>query len=155
MTSVFHDPNDVHALKCELAAEVLRFCGTLRLPVVGTSMLPAIWPGDTLFIENAPTTGVSEGDIVLFGRNGRLFAHRVVQKLAELRLLTCGDTTPRPDPVVDPQELLGIVSLIVRNGKHMAPRRKRRISERAIASVVRNSQIAARVLVGVRGRHLV
>jgi len=39
---------ETHALKCELAGEVLRSSGRLRLKVSGSSMLPVIRPGDTL-----------------------------------------------------------------------------------------------------------
>jgi len=37
-------------LGCELAAEVLRSSGRLRLRATGTSMLPAVWPGDVLSV---------------------------------------------------------------------------------------------------------
>ena len=69
-----------YALKCELAGEVLRSSGTLRLRAMGWSMLPTVWPGDTLVIERIHSDAVSEGDIVLFGRDRRVFAHRVVAK---------------------------------------------------------------------------
>jgi hypothetical protein len=36
-------------LGCELAAEVIRSFGRVRLRATGTSMLPAIWPGDVLY----------------------------------------------------------------------------------------------------------
>lgn len=154
MTSAVHDPNDVHAVKCELAAEVLRSWGALRLRVTGWSMLPAVWPGDTLMIESAGTGGVTEGDMVLFGRERRLFVHRVVKDLGDSKFLTRGDAMSAPDPVIDQHELLGRVSSIQRNGRCIVPRPKRSVSERAIAGLVRNSQIAARVLVGVRGRQI-
>ena len=154
MTPAFHG-SDVQALKCELAAEVLRSSGMLRLQVTGWSMLPSVWPGDTLMIESAPTGGVSEGDIVLFGRERRLFVHRVVKKLGDVKFVTRGDAMSAPDPVIDQHELLGRVSSIQRNGRCIAPRRRRSVLQRAIAGLVRNSKIAARVLVRVRGRHQV
>ena len=40
--------DESHAIKCELASEVLNRSGSLRLKVMGWSMLPAVWPGDTL-----------------------------------------------------------------------------------------------------------
>ena len=70
--------DDAHAVKCELAGEVLRASGRVRLQVTGWSMLPSVWPGDTLVIESVASDAVSEGDIVLFSRERRLFAHRVV-----------------------------------------------------------------------------
>lgn len=153
MTSSLQDPSDVHALKCELAAEVLRSCGILRLRVTGWSMLPAVWPGDTLLVESAGPGTTREGDIVLFGVERRLFVHRVVKDLGDSRFLTRGDAMCAPDPIIDGNQLLGRVSAIQRNGRRIAPRRRRSVSDRAIAGLVRNSQIAARVLVGVRGRH--
>lgn len=153
MTFSLQGPDDLHALKCELAAEVLRTCGRLRLQVRGWSMLPAVWPGDTLLVEKIEPGAVGPGDIVLFTCERRLFVHRVVKELGDARLLTRGDAMSAPDPVVDRHELLGRISFIQRKGRCIAPRRKRGFSEHAIAGLVRNSQIAARVLVGVRGRH--
>ncbi len=71
---------NANALKCELAGEVLRSSGTLRLRVTGWSMLPTVMPGDTLVIEHVSSDAVSEGDIVLFVRDRRFFVHRVVTK---------------------------------------------------------------------------
>jgi len=146
--------DDVHALKCEMAAEVLRSCGTLRLRAAGRSMLPAIWPGDTLVVEQASGGDVSEGDIVLFSRNGRFVAHRVVTKIASSvtpEIQTQGDATPQPDLPVSESDLLGKVSVILRNGKGIEPSRRLRLSQRAISVVIRRSEIAARVVVGMHG----
>ena len=146
--------DDAHAVKCELASEVLCSSGTLRLQVTGWSMLPAVWPGDVLVIERVTTDEVSEGDIVLFGRDRRLFAHRVVAKrLEDSTILTRGDAMPAPDPVVRKNELLGRVSSIVRNGRGIAPRSALHFAERVVASLVRSSVMAARVVVGVHGMH--
>ena len=143
-----------HALKCELADEVLRSSGTLRLRVMGWSMLPAVWPGDTLVIESVNGKAVSEGDIVLFRRDGRLFVHRVVAKGApngEAGIVTRGDAMPQPDPLVAEGDLLGRVTAIVRNGKRIEPRKVPRFPVRAVSALVRSSEIAARVVVGVHG----
>jgi len=143
-----------HALKCELAGEVLRSSGTLRLRVMGWSMLPAVWPGDTLVIESVKGNAVSEGDIVLFRRDRRLFVHRVVAKGApsgEAGIVTRGDAMPHPDPLIAEGDLLGRVTSIVRNGKRIEPRKVPSFSERAVSALVRNSEIAARVVVGVHG----
>ena len=146
--------DNAHAVKCELAGEVLRSSGTLRLKVMGWSMLPAVWPGDTLVIERIERGTVCEGDIVLFSRDRRLFAHRVVamsSPAGNAKLLTRGDAMPRPDPPVGDSDLLGKVTYIVRNGKWIKPSRPQRSSERAVAALVRSSEIAARVVVGVHG----
>ncbi len=146
--------DDTRAVKCELASEVLRSSGTLRLPVMGWSMLPAVWPGDTLVIERIEIGAVSEGDIVLFARDRRLVAHRVVTKTnsaGEQTILTRGDTMRQADPPVGDRNLLGKVVSILRNGKCIEPSKTPRFSERALSALVRNSEIAARVVVGVHG----
>ena len=142
---------DEHAIKCELAGETLRSSGTLRLQVTGWSMLPAVWPGDVLVIDRAESKDVAKGDIVLFGRDRRLFAHRVLSAGPEdSGILTRGDSMPAPDPIVREDELLGKVSFIVRNGKYIAPGQPGR-SQRAIAALVRSSNVAARLVVGMHG----
>ena len=140
-------------VKCHLAAETLRQSGKLRLQVMGWSMLPTIWPGDVLIIERAKTRSVSQGDIVLFGREQRFFVHRIVKKATQEPswLLTQGDAMEAPDPPVEDRDLLGKVSLIVRNGRCIQPRRKLNIRDKAVASLVRFSESGARLIVGLHG----
>jgi signal peptidase I len=144
---------NLNALKCELAEEVLRSSGSLRLRVTGWSMLPTVMPGDTLLIKRTPGNAVLEGDIVLFGRDRRFFVHRVVAKsLAHnAELVTRGDAMSAPDPPVPESDLLGRVSFILRNGKYIEPSRSLRFSERAVAALVQRSSFAARVVVDVHG----
>jgi signal peptidase I len=143
--------NAVNALKCELAGEVLRSSGKLRLRVTGWSMLPAVMPGDTLVIERVSSDAVSEGDIVLFGRDRRFFVHRVITKgePQNTELVTRGDAMRTPDPPVSASDLMGRVSFIVRNGKCLRPSQS--FPERAVAALVQRSMFAARVVVGVHG----
>ncbi len=146
--------DQIHASKCELAAEVLRSSGTLRLQVAGWSMLPAIWPGDTLLVEHLKSPSPEPGDIVLFGRDQRLFAHRVIGKTRHLGtwgILTRGDSMPVADPTVHPSELLGKVVMILRNGRSIGPRKTLRIHEHALASLFRHSELGARVVAAVHG----
>ena len=149
--SVAWQPKDrAHALKCEMAGEVLRSSGRLRLGVTGWSMLPSIWPGDTLELESAQADEVREGDIVLFGRDKRLFAHRVV-KTDRNAFVTRGDAMRCPDLPVDAGDLLGRVTGIMRDGKRIEPSRNPRLSLRAIARIARFSDFGARVVVGIHG----
>jgi signal peptidase I len=142
-----------NALKCELASEVLCSSGTVRLRVTGWSMLPTVMPGDTLVIARIQGESVTEGDIVLFGRDRRFFVHRVITKgrTQDAGFVTRGDAMPAPDPPVSQSDLLGRVSFILRNGKCIEPSRSPRLSERAIAALVQRSTLAARVIVGVHG----
>src|SRR5215471_40370 len=142
--------SESHAIKCELAAEVLRSSGKLRLQVTGWSMLPTVWPGDTLIVERVDSAEVTEGEIVLFRRDRRLFVHRVVKNQSAL-LVTRGDSMRTPDSPVDKNESLGRICSIVRNGRCVEPRRKLGAGERTMASLMQRSEVAARVIVGVRG----
>jgi len=143
-----------HAVAHELAAEVLRRSGRLVLPASGRSMVPAIWPGDSLVVEPATSSNVAPGDIVLFSNEYRFVAHRVVEKNGDAdkeRLLTRGDAMATADAPIRSGEILGKVSFIVRNGKCFEPKRILRRSERALATLLRGSETAARVIVGVHG----
>lgn len=142
--------DEVNALKCELASEVLRSSGSLRLGVTGWSMLPTIWPGDTLEIERTDCARVSAGDVVLFHRDRRLFVHRVV-KQDDTAILTRGDAMLRADPIVSNRELLGRVSLIVRDGRCVPPNSTLSLLQRALANVVQCSDFGAAVIVGIHG----
>jgi len=145
--------DDAHALQCELAGEVLRSSGALHLRVAGWSMLPTVWPGDTLVIEPTSHDQVCEGDIVLFSSGRRFVAHRVVAISGGggSSVQTQGDAVPLPDSPLTARELLGKVSFILCNGKYNEPSRRLRFPERAVAAVFRRSSSAARVVVGVSG----
>jgi len=142
---------EIHAAKCELAAEVLRTSGKLHLQVTGWSMLPSVWPGDTLIINRVASDEVVAGDIILFGRDRRLFAHRIVESNGAEGFVTHGDSMRNVDTPVAKEELLGKVSFIVRDGRCIEPRTTPRFAERVVAALVRRSDTAARVVVGVHG----
>jgi hypothetical protein len=151
MSSLPKGTCDAHALQCALAADVLRSHGKLRLRVNGWSMLPSVWPGDTLLVECTKDGAVREGDIVLFGRDRRLFAHRVIANTpahAGSTIATRGDAMPQPDPPISGHELLGKVAFISRNGTLIEPKQQR-ISQRAVSGLLRRSKLAARVAVGI------
>jgi len=114
-------------------------------------MLPTVWPGDTLIINRVVPGEVVAGDIALFGRDRRLFAHRVVRSNGAEEFVTRGDSMRSADAPVAKEDLLGKVSFIVRDGKCMEPRKTPRFGERVVAALVRRSGIAARVVVGVHG----
>jgi hypothetical protein len=106
-----------------LAIEVLRHTGTLRLTAFGVSMLPTFFPGDILNITVEPFTEIQDGDVVLFTRHSRFFIHRNLRRLqrgSETFLLTRGDGMPDPDDPVTAAELLGRVVSFER-GTRLAP----------------------------------
>ena len=88
------------AHKRALAAEVLASFGAARLPVTGSSMFPALCPGDLLDLRRPDV--IQDGDIVVFERHGQFVAHRVVSQTSAT-IVTRGDrlrfpTLPSPPP---------------------------------------------------------
>src|SRR5579862_900731 len=140
------DAIEAHRLKCEMAGDVLRSTGAFRLKVNGWSMLPTIWPGDILEIGASATGEAAPGDIVLYGRDERLFVHRVVAFRGG-QLITRGDAMPEADPPVPDGGVMGRVQFIVRRGGKNAPSRRLTIGQRAIARLVRSGSLGARTVV--------
>ena len=139
-----------NALKCELAGEVLRSFGPARFPAIGWSMLPAIWPGDTLVVERVMHDQVRTGDVVVVGRQGKLCAHRVIGKAGDAenpQWITQGDALPAPDCPVAKNELLGRVSYLIRAGRLIAVPAELNSIKRLTAKIVSRSVPAARALV--------
>ena len=147
--------NPREKLGCELAAEVLRAGGKLRLRVTGASMLPVVWPGDILSIQGQDAAQANPGDVVLFKRAGRLVAHRVVERTlcqGEVQWLTRGDTSPGNDAPVSGRELLGRVTGIERGHRRLTPQQS--AAGRFIARMARRSEFATRVFLWLNLRQL-
>jgi ribosomal protein L35AE/L33A len=121
--------------KLELAGEVLRTSGAIRLLALGTSMLPAIWPGDILCIERKSAGKIVHGDIVLVARDGRFFVHRAIEK-RDGQWITLGDSLPQKDPPVAEAQILGKVSRIHRKAGVVVPKLRRSFFGRAFASLL-------------------
>lgn len=154
MSSLEEALGGANTVKCELASEVLASSGALRLRVTGWSMLPTMWPGDTLVIEQAKGAAVSEGDIVLFRCERRFVAHRIVAKSGagrESTILTRGDATLRPDAPLSGRDLLGKVCFIIRKERRIQPRKDLNLSSRVVAAAIRRSEPLALVVVRVHG----
>jgi signal peptidase I len=98
-----------------LMREAIERFGTARMRAYGGSMAPAIQPGDLLHIERARPRDLRPGDVILFERDGRLFAHRVV-RWHRRRLITRGDAHFRSDPPIDADQIVGIVTIASRDG---------------------------------------
>ena len=154
---------ELSALSISRAAAVERVCRDLiadslmagrevRLRVNGSSMLPALWPGDELLI--APLSGAKpeRGEILLYMREDRLFAHRVVTPSGERDegyVITRGDGIIADDPPVSPSEFLGTVATVFRRGREV-PVRKPSRAQRLTSSMVCRLDIVRRVLLKLR-----
>lgn len=137
-------------LKCELACEVLRRFGRLCFAATGSSMLPSIWPNDTLIVECVNPEDVRVGDIVLANREGRLLAHRVIsldQNSSGVRWITQGDAMAAPDSPVHRDQLLGKVVGLIRNGKSIAAPAKVSMIGRFVAKAIQCSMTVTRGLI--------
>jgi signal peptidase len=109
---------------CQLIADLLRLYGSARVQVTGSSMLPYLFPGDTLIVQRQELQHVVPGDIVLFEQRDRLVTHRVVGgKFQEDTpyLSTRGDSLSRNDSPVFADQLRGRVIAIVRGSVHISP----------------------------------
>jgi len=109
-------------VKVELATQVVRASGGLRFAALGSSMIPAIYPGDLLLVRRDPGERVRCGQVVLTRRDGQFYAHRVVRELqqgGERLWVTRGDALVDDDPPVSEHEVLGRVKAIVRRARRM------------------------------------
>ncbi|MEE6259231.1 S24/S26 family peptidase [Plantactinospora sonchi] len=79
-----------------------------RVPVTGTSMLPAL-PAGVVLVETANWDELRPGDVVAFEYERNLAVRRLVAHLGD-RLLTAGDNLPLYDPPVPRHALVGRVS---------------------------------------------
>jgi signal peptidase len=150
-----------NALGCELAGEVVRTFGRVRVRVTGMSMIPAVWPGDVLVVERRAAEKIERGEIAVAEREGRLVAHRVVGprtdaglpfgsaqgKKPAATITLRGDSLLAADEPLRAEELLGTVVSIERGTGARRPRRKLGIGARMLAAMARRSSMAARVLV--------
>jgi hypothetical protein len=83
-------------------------------------MLPAVQPGDIVWVHSARATRAMPGDIVLFAREERLVVHRVVQ--TEPCWITRGDRLSYNDPPISCADLLGRIVAIERGKRLIIPR---------------------------------
>jgi len=128
----------------DLAAASLARTGRLRLRVTGSSMLPAIRPGDVLRVERCDAGALSPGEVVLYRRGERLFAHRAVRR-GPPSLALRGDTLDADDAPVEAGQVLGRVVAIERRGREIHPGHSRGALQRAAARLFAASPLAGRL----------
>ena len=141
----------IRAKETEELAFFRCYCGLggVRLRVTGASMLPSVRPGDILCVGHPEAAEAQAGDIVLFTREGRLFAHRVVRKVrsrGECYWITRGDSLTQDDPPVSGEELLGRVTAVVRGRRRIDPRAGARWSGRVFRPAFRYWDLPGRIV---------
>ncbi len=126
-----------HRQKIQLFVQALRSYGCASLRVTGTSMWPALWPGDTVEIRTAPLNEIKIGDLAAFSREDRIFIHRVIRNTMNdaATLVTRGDALPVEDPPVRESELLGIANVIERVPRTFLSRLRQSVRYRLLPPV--------------------
>jgi signal peptidase I len=127
---------------CELVAEVARSSGEVQLKLTGTSMVPAVWPGDVVTVRHCNVSQLKPGHIVLYCGESSLTAHRLLRFSNDLLILQ-GDSLPSCDPPMQAFGVVGRVVSIVRNGRPVSLKRKFR--HRLVSSIVRRSELCRHV----------
>jgi signal peptidase I len=128
---------DLQSACCDLLADVVRRTGSGNLRAMGCSMLPAIQPGDVLDVHRRPFDELQVGEIVVFLREGKLTAHRIIRILGE-HLVTRGDSLPTADLPVRFSEVIGRVEGIARDGHPVSLEFS--VWRRLIAAILRRSE---------------
>lgn len=108
-----------------MASEVLQAGCSVRIRVLGRSMLPTVWPGDVVTVEPLCGGKLRPGAIVLFARRGNVVVHRLKGIAAhqnQVSWISRGDAMAEDDPAWSRNEILGRVTRIERNGRVSIPK---------------------------------
>lgn len=130
----------------ELAEEILRSSGRLQFVAHGSSMIPAILPGDVLLARHQSIESIQRGEIALWSRDGRFWAHRVrhVERAGERgEIVTRGDALQQDDQPISAAEFLGCVYAVERRAKQIDVSQPPSGWSRSIAFLLRHSEVAA------------
>ena len=91
------------------------------VPVAGNSMYPFLEHGrDTVYLER-PEAPLRRGDVVLFRRrSGQFVLHRIVRCENGSFWIT-GDAQQNPEGPIAQEQIAGIVTCVMRDGKQLKP----------------------------------
>ncbi len=143
--------NSRNAVHLELAAETLLRSSEVRFVARGTSMLPAIVPGDCLTIKSfSPGEVPYYGEALLVRRDGEFRIHRLVRILDNTPqhiYILRGDALPQDDPPVLRCQILGRVTSVQRAGQSFPLAATSTLHQRVLRYFVRRSSAAAALLI--------
>lgn len=107
----------------ELSEEILSRAHYLRFRMRGASMLPFLKDNDLIVIKKFIVSDIRPGDIIFFRPQFyEGVTHRVIKKIVvngRTAFITKGDFCPFPDGYVYPEQILGRLVAIERNGKNI------------------------------------
>lgn len=103
----------------EMFLEVLERGFPLKIRLFGSSMYPFLREGEVVIVQRRPWADLRRGDIILYHRDRRFIAHRVLKppKNLEDACLCKGDTLKGADPPVYFHQYLGRVEGVERGEK--------------------------------------
>ncbi len=108
-----------------LAPVLRRARSTFEVDLTGSSMHPTMPDGSRIFVQCDPNPEPAPGDIVALLASNHVVAHRVVYRGRRGRaaeyLITCGDAARFVDAPQPVQNVLGIVTKVLREGKWVIP----------------------------------
>ena len=104
-----------------LMEDVFRQGGTFRFIPAGTSMLPMLREKkDTVMLQSPGRKTPRKYDVVLYKRtNGQFVLHRII-KIKNGCYTMCGDNQYRTEPGIEREQILGVLTSFMRNGKQVS-----------------------------------
>lgn len=100
--------------------EELREHGRLVYRNKGVSMLPMLRQDrDLMVIESRPSGEYKKYEVVLYKKDDQYILHRILKVLPDGYEI-CGDHNWRKDPVVKKEQILGVLTSFVRDGKEIS-----------------------------------
>jgi hypothetical protein len=138
------------SIKERLSRDELGAGVRLTLHVRGTSMIPALWPGESILVDPSNGQNLRVGDVVVFARSRQLIAHRVVGLCGSAEggsVITRGDAGPHDEPPVRPAELIGVARAVYRFRTERPIPCRPSMAARGLSWVVRRSNVV-RFLLG-------
>jgi hypothetical protein len=115
----------------------------VTLKLAGTSMLPAIWPGDMVRFQHCQPADLRKGEIILYRLDGVLTAHRLV-RIEDDQIVVRGDTRTCCDPPVSADKVVGRATAVCRKGQFVPLSYS--VGQRAISLLLRRSRLCIRLL---------
>lgn len=111
----------IFAEKCKMTfGQLIDRDGMLVYKSVGVSMLPLIRQGKDLIIVEKPVRRLKKWDIALYRRDsGQYVLHRVIA-VKKNGYLFCGDNQFRVEKGIKDEQILGIMTGMVRGGKDIS-----------------------------------
>ena len=100
--------------------EVLTVAPAVTIKAGGLSMAPVIRDNDAVILEKTDTGSIRRGDIILFGKDSRLIAHRVIRRSdcsGKTEFLTKGDAAFDFDGTIAADRVLGKIISVARNNR--------------------------------------